>query len=243
MANRLTRDQVLIRALNLVDSPRIDEKDRSGGLTQIDAAAVLSPGWLQDALDLAYNLYPFQGVLKTTTFNITAGTSDYSLATVASDFVLDFKDGVVLPDDKGRLRRSALNALLNYSISSSSRGIPARYAIHNGLLVLRPVPRDSYTAATLYYYSLPTVLSAATVPNFPNDLILVEYVHLRGREWLRELPAGTAEKYLIDAVARLQKSGLGPEAEMDDVIGVDRDVFPGGGDAHTESGWFTRVVA
>ena len=241
MANRLSRDSILLRALSLIDSPRLDEKDQPtlGTIT----AAALSIGWLQDALDLAHNLYPFQGLLKSTTFNITAGTSAYTISTIASDFVLDFKDGIILPDDKGRLRRSAFNKLLDYPTSTSSREKPQRYGIQNGTLLLRPVPREAYTAATLYYYSLPAVLVAGTVPSFPSDLLLVEYVHLRGREWLRELPAGTAEKYLIDATARLQKAGLGSEAEADDVIGIDRDVFPGGGGNYEDSGWFTRVVS
>lgn len=227
--------------MSLIDSPRLDEKDQP--TTGVITSTALSIGWLQDGLDLAHNLYPFQGLLKSTTFTLTAGTGSYALATVASDFVLDFRDGIVLPDDKGRLRRSAFNRLLDYQTSSSSQGLPQRYGVQNGLLVVRPIPRESYLATTLYYYSLPSVLASSTVPSFPNDLILVEYVHLRGREWLRELAAGTAEKYLIDAVARLQKAGLGPEAEVDDVIGIDRDVFPGGGTAYQDANWFTRVNA
>ena len=242
MANRLSRDAILIRALNLVDSPRIDEKDRSGGLAQIDAGAVLSPGWLQDALDLAHNLYPQAGALKSVPLPLTAGTPTYTISVIATDFILDFKDGIVLADDKGRLHRKSLNKVLDLQTSTSTRSKPTMYALYNGLIVVRPIPDIAYTA-TLYYYSLPAVLAAGTVPNFPSDLLLVEYVHLRGREWLREIPAGTAEKYLIDAVSRLQKSGLGPEDEMDDVIGIDRDVFPGGGTSYSDPDWFTRVNA
>ena len=243
MANRLTRDQILLRALSLVDSPRLDEKDQptTGTIT----STALSIGWLQDALDLAHNLYPMSGALLSTTFNITAGTGSYTISTIASDFILDFKDGILLPSDKGRLTRTAFNVLLNVATATSARSRPQWYGIQNGTLILRPIPSESYTAATLYYYSLPSVLSASTIPNFPSDLLLVEYVHLRGREWLREIPAGTAEKYLIDATARLQRSGLGSEAEIDDVIGVDRRVFPGGGTAYGDSSadWFTRVQA
>lgn len=238
--NRLTRDQILIRGLDLIDSPRLDEKDRPS--TTIVSTA-LSIGWLQDALDLAHNLYPQSGLLKSATFNITAGTATYTISTIASDFVLDFKDGVLLPDDKGRIRRSAFNALLDIPTGSTSRAKPVRYGIQNGTLVFRPVPNEAYTGVTLYYYSLPAVLGATTVPNFPSDLLLVEYVHLRGKEWLRELPAGSAETYLIAAVARLQKAGLGSEAEMDDTIGLDRQVFPGGGTSYQDPEWFTRVSA
>lgn len=241
MANRLTRDAILLRGLNLVDSPRLDEKDQPTAGTISSSA--LSIGWLQDALDLAQNLYPMSGTLKSATFNITAGTATYTISTIASDFILDFKDGILLPDDKGRLRRSAFNVLLDIPTGTSSRDKPTRYGIQNGLLVLRPVPSVAYNSATLYYYSLSSVLASGTVPSFPSDLILVEYVHLRGREWIREIPAGTAEKYLIDAVARLQKAGLGSEAEMDDQIGFDRHTFPGGGTAYQDPDWFTRVVA
>mgnify|MGYP001569064498 CR=1 FL=1 len=242
MANRLTRDQILLRGLGLVDSPRLDEKDQPTAGTIVSTA--LSIGWLQDALDLAMNLYPMSGALLSATFDITAGTGAYTISAITSTFVLDFKDGIILPDDKGRLTRASFNALLNVPTGTSARSQPTRYGIQNGTLILRPVPLVAYTAATLYYYSLPVVLSAGTVPNFPSDLLLVEYVHLRGREWLRELPAGTAEKYLIDATARLQKSGLGSEAEIDDVISLDRHVFPGGGSSYQSGGdWFTRVNA
>lgn len=241
MANRLTRDEILLEALDLVDSPRLDEKDRPAGTIQ---ATALSIKWLQKGLDLAHNTYPWQGELKTATFTLVAGTPTYSIATIASDFVLDFKNGVVLPDDKGRLRRAPLNLILEFKTSSSSQSAPERYCIHNNLLVVRPIPRESYASTTLYYYSLPAALGANDVPHFPSDMLLVEYVHLRGREWLREIEAGTAEKYLLDACARLQKSGLGPEAEIDDTITLDRDVFPGGGTTYGEGdGWFTRVNA
>lgn len=240
MANRLSRDSILIRALDLVDSPRLDEKDRPSSTI---VAGALSIGWLQDALDLAHNLYPMSGLLKSATFNITTGTDTYTITTVASDFVLDFKDGIVLPDDKGRLRRSAFNKLLDYPTSTNSRAKPTRYGIQNGLLVLRPVPNEAFNSTTLYYYSLPSTLAAGTVPAFPVDLILVEYVHLRGKEWLREVQPGTAEAYLISATARLQKAGLGSEAEIDDVIGLDPHAFPGGGPAHENAEWFTRVTA
>lgn len=243
MANRLTRDEILIEALDLVDSPRLDEKDRPAGASTIDSTA-LSIRWLQRGLDLAHNLYPWQGELKTATFTLVAGTGSYSIATIASDFVLDFKNGIVLPDDKGRLRRTALNLLLDFKTSTSSQSQPQRYSIHNNLFVVRPIPRESFASTVLYYYSLPSVLTGSVVPHFPSDMLLVEFVHLRGREWLREIEAGTAEKYLIDACARLQKSGLGPEAEIDDTITLDRDVFPGGGTVYDEGdGWFTRVNA
>lgn len=241
MANRLTRDALLLRALALIDSPRLDEKDQptSGTIT----STALSIGWLQDALDLAHNLFPMSALLTSATFNITAGTATYTISTITSTFVLDFKDGILLPSDKGRLRRKAFNALLDIPTGSTTRDKPTMYGIQNGTLVLRPVPSEDLTAATLYYYSLPAVLSASTVPSFPSDLILVEYIHLRGKEWIREVPPGTAESYLIAAVGRLQKAGLGSEAEIDDQIGIDRHTFPGGGTAYQDPDWFTRVNA
>lgn len=242
MANRLNRDQLLIRALDLIDSPRLDEKDRPSA-TIVSGAYTI--GWLQEGLDLAHHLFPQSALLKTATFDITAGTATYTLTTIASDYLLDFKDGVLLPNDEGRLRRIALNAALDVMTGTSARSKPTRYAIHNGLLVLRPVPKDAYTSATLYYYSLPAALGATTTPSFPTDIILVEYLRLKGLEWLREVPVGTAESYLIAGVARLQKAGLGSEAEMDDTIGLDRGVFPGGGTPYQDpnNDWFTRVVA
>ena len=61
---------------------------------------------------------------------------------------------------------------------------------------------------------------------------------------VREIPVGTAEKYMIDAVARLQSAGLGSESETDDVIPLDRQVFPGGGNEGGDiADWFTNVNA
>ena len=55
--NRLTRDQIINRALDLADSSVLDAKDRPSNPTiEIDA---ISLKWLQEALDLFAKRFPF----------------------------------------------------------------------------------------------------------------------------------------------------------------------------------------
>ena len=246
--NRLTRDQLIRRALKLIDSPRLNEIDTGASTTPDDTTAILSTavciGWLQEGLDLAHNLFPMGAQVKTVAFNFTDGARTYTITTVvpALDFILDFKDGIVLDDDEGRLSRKGFNWILGQRLSSTSEGKPRYYSIRNGLLEVRPVPDKTY-GATLYYYAMPASLATGTVPSFPSDLNLVEYLHAKGREWTRELPAGTAEKYMLDAMARLNISGLGNEADQEDVIPLDRQVFPGGGTAYEDAlDWMGRSI-
>lgn len=242
----MTRDQIIRRALKLVDSPRLNELDTGASTTPDDTTAILSTavmiGWLQEGLDLAHNLFPMGGQLKTGTISFTDGTGNYTITDIVSDFIQDFKDGITLANDDGRLVRKGFNWILNQRTAASSKSKPAYYSIRNGLIVVRPIPDKSYTA-TLYYYALPATLATGTVPSFPSDLNLVEYLHIKGREWTRELPAGTAEKYMIEAMARLNISGLGNEAEEEDVIPLDRQVFPGGGTPYEDTvSWMGKTL-
>lgn len=220
--NRLTRDAILNRALDLLDSARLNEKDRGGEDSTTILASALSIGWLQDSLDLAINLYPLQGTIKSEPYTFTRGVTEYALP---SRYIIDYRDGLILGGDKGRMQRRGFAAMLNLAVSEGSYGKPKWYTVKNNLLLIRPAPNETYTG-TLYFYQLPTALTANEVPNFPSDFMLVEYVKMRGLEWLREIPQDSANKYLVMTMAQLLKAGLGQEAE-EDQINPDRDAFPG----------------
>ena len=90
-----------------------------------------------------------------------------------------------------------------------------------------PIPDKAYTGK-VYYYKIPDALTGAVVPTFPNDYILVEYVHLKGKEWLQALQRGSAEVFAKLQIAGLIKAGVLATME-EDQIDFDRPAYPGGG--------------
>ena len=55
---------------------------------------------------------------------------------------------------------------------------------------------------------------------------MIEYLTARGKEWLRELPAGSGDDMLKKAITQLISNGIWQEAE-EDQIRLDRAAFPG----------------
>lgn len=208
--NRLQRDQILIRALDLLDSAVLDNKDRPAGTI---VSTALSIGWLQEALDLFHKKFPFQAAIKSSALVLTQNASTVALP---SDFLLDYKNGIVLAGDEGRLQKRSLDYILKQAVSSGSEGKPLIYTIRGDLIHFSPTADKTYNA-TLYYYSLPAVLGASTVPTFPDDQILTDYVWLRGQEWHGKIQPGTARAFAEQQIKELQKAGIGSEAEADQI--------------------------
>jgi len=209
--NRLNRDEILNRALDLADSAVLDSKDRPEGIIVTTA---LSITWLQEALDYFHKKFPFQAALVTTP--VTISENDITI-TLPADFIQDYKDGILLDDDGGRLIRRGLSELLNRSrgtTASPVRGTPDIYAIRGGLIEFAPKAQKAFTG-TLYYYKLPAVITESQIPNFPDDFILVQYVWIKAQEWHRVVGTGSALQFANDRIADLQKSGIGNEAEED----------------------------
>lgn len=204
--NRLTRDQILIRALDLADSAVLDTKDRPSATI---VSTALSIGWLQEALDFFIKKFPFGATITTSPVSLAADATSFSVPT---DFIQDYYNGIVLSDNQGRLGRRGLGAILNRSTTAT--GKPRIYSVKGSTIHIWPKTNKAYTG-TLYYYQLPTALAASTVPTFPDDLILVEYVWIKAQEWQRLVPPGTAMKFANDRIAELQRSGIGNEAEED----------------------------
>lgn len=237
--NRLTRDQIINRALDMCDSPRLDEKCRGG--SQSPSATITDPSiatrWFQDGMDQAHILYPMAADIATFPLLFLDGVAAYALP---SDYIKDYKDGIQVFNSDGnlvgRMALRSLSRLLNYPTQPGSRGMPAIYTVRGSNIEVRPVPGDQAYTGTLYYYKQPAVVGAAVVPSFPDDLMLIDYVYNRGREWLREAEPLTAQAVLSKAITMLISSGIMGEAEPDQ-IDLDREYFPGDGGHNWGPGW------
>lgn len=219
--NRLSRDDILNRALDRADSPTLDQKDRPSSPTI--AAGALSLQFLQEGLDYFHKLWPFSADI--TSVAVSIAENDTTI-TVPSDFILDYKNGIILDDDAGRLRRKSLSKILGVPVGSSSspnRGTPAWYAIRGTTIEFRPKANKAFTG-NLWYYKLPALLTSNDVPVFPDDHILVEWVFLKAQEWHHVIPSGTALAFANKVIGDLQKSGLMNESE-EQQIELDPDIF------------------
>jgi len=204
--NRLDRNTIITRALDQVDAPSLDVKERPGGTLSATAMGI---GWLQMALDFFYKHFPIKGVLTSSSITISGET-----VALPADFLIDYKNGVVLANDEGRLTRRSLDYLL--SQPQATRTVPTMYSIEDTVLRVRPIPESSRTA-TLYYYKLPALLGATDIPPFPDDQVLTDLMELRYKEWLKMVPKGTSLEYARGQVAALQKAGIGNEPEPDQI--------------------------
>ncbi len=211
--NRLNRDEILNRALDLADSSVLNKKDRPNGEIITNAFSI---SWLQEALDRFHKKFPFRADITSTTISMAALDQTFTLP---ADYILDYKDGLLLADDEGRLRRRTLSKILNLTqgtTASPLKSVPKIYAILG--TTARFYPRtDKARTATFYYYSLPPVISATTIPIFPDDAILVEYIWIKAQEWHRAKEPGSALTFANQQIADLQKSGIWLEAEEDEI--------------------------
>ncbi len=227
--NRLQRDQILGRALDRLDSAVLDTKDRPAGTILTTA---LSITWLQEAVDYFAKKWPWSQMVLTDTWSIAANANTMVFSkgggTVPNDYILDYRDGLVIDSLPGstspttnefRLRKRSLFKILE--LPDSSRDRPHLYTIINNKIIVWPRANIGYTG-TLYYYSLPPVLGSTDIPLFPDDSILVDYVWIKGQEYHRTKEVGSAMAYADKVIKELQIAGIGNEAE-DDQLGMDSD--------------------
>lgn len=215
--NRLTRDSICLRALDLADVPSLDTNDRPSGSIQSGAFTV---EWLQEGIDFFYQNIPMAGVFTSVTVTLTQSGQ----MTIPNDFLVDLRDGLIITDDpRWRLVRVAGQEYVQRAIlgtASTSPSQPAYYFVQPPTIFFFNrsgiVPDKSYNGK-LFYFQLPAVLQPGTVPNFPSDLVLVDYVRLKCLEYVRSVPAGTALEYAEKQVAKLRNSGLFNEPENDEI--------------------------
>ncbi len=223
----LTRDQILGRALDMVAAPALNNNDRPAG-TIVGGALTIQ--WLQDALNLFADEFPWAQML--TTAAIVIPTT--AIVALPADFIIDVRNGIYIAAGTStasarRLIRTSYQKMLSGIVGTPGVGAPTRYTVLPPNIRFWRTPDVSYPAV-LAYYARPAVLGASGVPIFPSDLPLIEYVRLRGLEWVRAVEMGSALKYAQQQIADLRKAGLAHEPE-DDTIPFDPDQFIPMGDS------------
>lgn len=227
--------------------PELDQHDRPSSVIVSTAFAI---NWLQRALDELHQEFPWAGTITSATGTLSAlNTTSFA----PSDFILDVRDNIHIevPTPNGSLRRlirrnfSDIVALQARTFQSGAyvRGRPTQYAFAGRDLRLNQTPETGGYNYTLWYYQMPSVLSATTTPNFPSDHVLIDFVYHNALEWGRKLPPGFAMKHLREVeIPALRTSNLGQEPESD-LIQLDPLRFMRGGqyrDRYTPWGWTGR---
>ena len=217
--NRLTRDEIIHRALDMADSPSLDQRERPGDGGMLIANA-MSLGWLQEGIDYFTRKFPWGGTIAYTPITYAA------TLTLPTDYTLDVRNGYRILSAQnsqagGRLARKSLQFYL--SCNPTATGCPAIYVIRGSTVMIWPTPDRTYSG-DFWYYQLPAPLTAGEIPAWPDDFVLIEYVRLRAKEWTGEVPPGGALEYAHTITAGLIKQGLGVEPESD-TFALDSTVY------------------
>lgn len=245
MPNRYCRDELIVRAIDMVQLPNLKQHDCPDGVVQQDAFAI---DWLQDILDFWYHMVPFSATVDTVDLNCTANSDTLVLP---SDFILDVRNGYLVQQVPGdvasyrRVYRVPVQKFINRQLMnqrSSNINFPRFYSIvgdqvttaSSGVILsqlqtmqVTPTPNIA-TVGKLWYYKLPPALLAEEKPKFPNDYVCIEYLRIRALEWSRIFEPGTAQKFCDKVVAGMKAAGLMNEPE-DDEMPMDELVFKKGG--------------
>src|SRR5438034_2801722 len=220
MTNRYTRDELITKGLNLAMASTLDAHERKGGLISPNAYAI---DWLQQALDMVHKKYPFSLDITSVKMVITANISYLTLLDnpnlfLPENFELDVKDGLVVDfsNEVRRLKRLPFPHWLDVYNSSFNRkqARPQAYCFWDDKIQIAPVTEAAYPGA-LWHYRLPSVLGPTDKPKFPDEWVLVEFIRIKGREFINQYPPGTAEQYLAKQMSRLKQAGLLHDAEVD----------------------------
>src|SRR5207244_1617462 len=105
-------------------------------------------------------------------------------------------------------------AMQNTTVSTLSQG--GVYTIINGRIKIAPSISSSQ-AITTWYYALPTLTKANEYPPFPDEWSLIEFVHLKAKEWSIAVDVGTAQMYLQNELSRFKSEGLLNDTEYESI--------------------------
>lgn len=230
---RYSRDEVLTQGLDLASSPTIDAHDRPGGVIQENAYCIK---WLQNALDMFHRRYPFSTDVTYTNMSIVAldasihVSADLSLY-VPADFMLDVRNGLIITVGSTllRVRQKSFQRWLDISntYAGSPQTYPLVYTLIGSQIKIAPLVSASI-GAQLWYYALPSKLSAADSVPFPDEWTLIEFIRLKAAEWTRSIDPGTAQMYMQKELGRLRSAGLLHDSEYDSIPLENNQVFTDG---------------
>lgn len=237
--NRLSRDMIISEALNMIDSPALDHKDRPGGILQPNAMSIT---WLQEGLDYIQRNYPIGGQITNDDWVLSSGAIT---TTVPDNYLIDFENGIMITSPthvRRRLIRTPMDTMMNYNLrNTGSTGTPSRYTITGTSITYDITAKETYTGI-FKYYKLAAPMQPDTVPTFPDDFMLVEYVRLRGLEWQGQAEKGAAMTYAYGLIGRLTASGLAQEAQRTS-FPLDPTIFhPSGNTQYGGSAWLGDSV-
>jgi hypothetical protein len=224
--NRLTRDQIILEAVNTINTGNFRTANAPNGVVLQTAPAI---GWLQNIIDFWHHMVPFSATIKRVRCDAVAN-QDYILA--PTDLIVDVRNGYLvqtIPSDANSLvrrHRVSLQKFINRKLTfqkSTNINYPTYYCLQDydevaesQMIQITPTPNIA-TVGYLYYYAMPPALTAGKRPKVPNDYVCVEYVKIRAMEWLNLYEPGTAQKFCDKIVSGMKAAGLLNEPEDDEV--------------------------
>ena len=217
---RYTRDEILIQGIELSSSPTVIQHDMPGGIIQPNAYSIK---WLQNALDMFHNKYPFSTDVTEVTVNFNTGTNDLVLNSdnttfLPSSFILDVRDGVLYTQSnkQQRLKRLSFQYWLSYNLSNQNTQttVPRTYTKVNSRIKFSPKVTVALTGS-LWYYAQPSEIPYNGYPSFPDEHTLIEFIRLKSLEWTRSIEVGTAVAFMTKELVRLRMDGLIDDSEYD----------------------------
>jgi hypothetical protein len=244
---RYTRDEIIIQGIELSASPTVIQHDIPGGILQPNAYAIK---WLQNALDMFHNKFPFSGDVQSTSITLPVGSHDIYLTGSPSvylptDYILDIRNGIIINYNNQlfRLKRVSFQDYLsadlsNQNITNAVR--PSCYTKINERFKFTPLITSALTG-TLWYFAMPALLDYNDYPAFPDEQTLIEFIRLKALEWTRSIEVGTAVAYMNKELARFRADGLLDDAEYD-VAPLENNQVIQDGQLFNRNNWMGRTV-
>lgn len=217
---RYTRDEIITQGIDLSASPTVIQHDMPGGILQPNAYAIK---WLQNALDMFHNKFPFSSDVQSVDITFPVGSNDLYLTSdntlyLPNDYILDVRNGILVEynNNSFRLNRVGFQEWLNYNLlnQNSPRARPTYYTKINNRFKFTPQVSTALSG-TLWYFAMPALLEPNDYPSFPDEYTLIEFIRIKSLEWTRSIEVGTATMYMNKELARFRAEGLLDNAEYD----------------------------